>query len=234
MKILKMIGAMLLVIGIAYVSTSIPYQRLFYIFQKPATEEQLKTVDRDYSSIGTKAESYVPTAGSLSDIKSQTYFTIETDSLIPTGLYGLLDSSREGKYYVGTRQNPSQITVPYFTESKTTVLLNAMEYGRYYIAKLSDGNSIIVLIDDTLFSINKGKTIRLPVGVKMSHPKSLETGLTFASYFKKNAEKYQLEDTDWYVNMASKSFHNAYRLPVMVMQWVGGFLNSGGSYFGCP
>ena len=160
----------------------------------------------------------------LSDIKSQTYFTIETDSLIPTGLYGLLDSSREGKYYVGTRQNPSQITVPYFTESKTTVLLNAMEYGRYYIAKLSDGNSIIVLIDDTLFSINKGKTIRLPVGVKASHPKLLETGVIFASYFQKNAGKYRLEETDWYVDMKNKSFHNGYRLPVMVLQWVGGFL----------
>ncbi|MFA3760591.1 hypothetical protein [Yersinia sp. 2466 StPb PI] len=223
MKVLKYTGFIVLFFIAVYISAITPYQRFFYLFESEVSEGNIRNAKSGEQYEGKKAGDTIPTIKTLADIKVGSYFTIETESLKPTELYGIVDIQRGGFITSGSGRKKKTKFIPYWTQSKIKTLINELDYARFYIAKLPDGNNVIVLIDDTLLSTSNGDKIRLPIGSKAVpfHVTKQRSG-TFAQYFHENAEKYSLNNqTNGYINMASKSFNDTYRLTVLILRIIG-------------
>ncbi|WP_447883167.1 hypothetical protein [Serratia fonticola] len=227
-KFLKYTALIILLMVSAFVSTIIPYQRVFYYFQPPVSEERLERIFVNRSTDeGMQAGKYIPVIKNINEIKNASYFTMDVDKLVPTDLYAIVDMSRGGYKEVGKGKNRKLKYMPFWTRDKTTLLVNDMEYARFYIATLLDGNRVIILIDDTLHDLKSGGKIKLPVGIiaRYARVTRAQKTDTFFQYFSKNSDKYGLKDNnDWFVNMASKSFNNSYRLSIMIVRIISGII----------
>lgn len=215
MNILKNIIAVILFLVSIIIAALLPFEGLFYTMQKSVSKESP-------DSVGLPAGEGIIRVQSIEEMEQYKYFTIQTDSMTPTGVYCIIDPNDGGTKTGGTRKRRSTWTVPYYATSGVYPVIHKLTYGQFYIASLSNGENVVVLISNTLIPTSGNKQRTLPVGeIKYMPSGSLYGGNYIENYFRVNAEKYGLlSNTSWYVNMTSISFKDEYKTPAIVIQFI--------------
>lgn len=199
----------LLSIVVAIIIAVVPdFQKFIYAKMEPLTKAEVekRTVQ---ASIGYLPADDIESAGNVKEIKESDYctITVKGSDLKATGYYRILDESQVGIKKGTGRKTPDQENLKYRSNSFAIKVMNNMgpQYGQFYVAKLANGEQVIVLLDHTVLSKKDSKEIRLPIGrVVDKYP---------VNFFKSISSKYGLEETGtWYVDMAGNNFVNCHKM----------------------
>lgn len=181
------------------------YQIFIYNKLEPLTAQDVKDQSIKYS-IGYMPAGDISNATSAEEIRNSAYCTIAVKgkNLHPTGYYKILDETQAGVKKGTGRKAVDVNNYKYKSNGFSIWFMNnaGPQYGQFYVAELDNGDKIIVLLDQTVLSHSKSKTIQLPIGtVKDQYP---------TNFFESISSKYDLTETGtWYVDMAGSNFINS-------------------------